>query len=337
MTELEFGEAIDTAVAVAMAGDERIVVFGEDVPMLRRGLLLRFGPNRVRATPISESAFLGAAVGAAMAGARPLVEIMLVDFLGVAMSALLNEAAMIGTLSGGRVKVPMVVRATCGGGYGDAGQHEQSLWGMLGGIPGLAVVVPSTPADGAGLMLAALAHDGPVVFLEHKLLSQQWLRLMGGAGRPTVTFDVPAAGARGAVPAPLRPVPIGEAATRREGRDLTILSLAVGVHRSLEASERLAAQGIDAGVIDLRSASPLDRGAILEAARRTGRILVVDEDYLAFGLSGEIAAVIAESGTTVRFGRIGSESVIPYARHLESRVLPSAERITEAARRLMGE
>ncbi len=335
MMELEFGEAIDTAVATAMAGDERIVVFGEDVPMLRRRLLLRFGPDRVRATPISESAFLGAAVGAAMAGLRPLVEIMLVDFLGVAMSALLNEAAMVKTLSGGRVNVPMVVRSACGGGYGDAGQHEQSLWGLLAGIPGLTVVVPSTPADGAGLMLAALEHDGPVVFLEPKLLSQQWLQLMGGASRATVTFDVPAAGARGDVTVPPPAIPIGTAATRRHGGDLTILSLAVGVHRSLEAAERLALQGIDAAVVDLRSVTPLDYTAILEAARRTGRVLVVDEDYLGFGLSGEIAAQIAESGTTVRFGRVGSESVIPYARQLEREVLPNVDRITEAARRLV--
>jgi len=335
MTTLEFGAAIDTAVATAMADDERIVVFGEDVPLLRRELLLRFGPGRVRATPISESAFLGTAVGAAMAGLRPLVEIMLVDFLGVALSALLNEAAMIHTLSGGRVNVPMVIRATCGGGYGDAGQHEQSLWGLLAGIPGLTVVVPSNPADGAGLMLAALVHDGPVVFLEHKLLSQQWLELLGGSDRATVAFDVPAAGTRGEVALPPERIRIGAAATRREGRDLAILSLAVGVHRSLEAAERLAAQGIDAGVIDLRSVSPLDRLAILEAARRTGRVLVVDEDYLGFGLSGEIAAQIAESGTTVRFGRIGCESVIPYARHLEDQVIPSVDRIAGAARRLM--
>ena len=337
MTTLEFGEAIDTAVATAMAADERIVVFGEDVPILRRRLLLRFGPTRVRATPISESAFLGAAVGAAMAGLRPLVEIMLVDFLGVAMSALLNEAAMIKTLSGGNVDVPMVVRSACGGGYGDAGQHEQSLWGLLAGIPGLTVVVPSTPADGAGLMLAALEHEGPVVFLEHKLLSQQWLQFMGGADRTTVTFDVPPAGTRGEVNLPLRAVPIGTAATRRDGGDLTILSLAVGVHRSLEAAEQLAIRGIDAGVIDLRSVVPLDDTAILEAARHTGRVLVVDEDYLAIGLSGEIAARIAESGTPVRFGRIGSESAIPYARHLEDRVLPSADRIMEAARLLTEE
>lgn len=335
MTTLEFGEAIDTAVAAAMAADERIVVFGEDVPVLRRGLLLRFGPDRVRGTPISESAFLGAAVGAAMAGLRPLVEIMLVDFLGVAMSALLNEAAMIKTFSGGKLNVPMVVRSACGGGYGDAGQHEQSLWGLLAGIPGLTVVVPSTPADGAGLMLAALEHDGPVVFLEHKLLSQQWLQFMGGSDRTTVTFDVPSAGVRGEVSLPLSAVPIGTSATRRNGGDLSILSLGVGVHRSLEAAEQLADLGIDAAVIDLRSVVPLDRTAILEAARRTGRVLVVDEDYLAFGLSGEIAAQIAESGTTVRFGRIGSETVIPYARHLEDRVLPSADRIMEAARHLI--
>ncbi|MGZ4210784.1 MAG: alpha-ketoacid dehydrogenase subunit beta, partial [Actinomycetota bacterium] len=162
MARLSFADAIERAVATAMAEDERVVVFGEDVELIRRNLLVRFGPRRVRNTPISESAFLGAAVGAAMAGLRPIVEVMLVDFIGVALDALLNHAAKLETFSGGRWRAPLVVLAACGGGYGDAGQHEQSLWGMLGGIPGLAVVVPSTPADAAGLMLSAIAHDGPV-------------------------------------------------------------------------------------------------------------------------------------------------------------------------------
>ena len=139
--------------------------------MIRRNLLVRFGPDRVRGTPISESAFLGAGVGAAMAGLRPIVEVMLVDFLAVGLSALQNEAAKLETFSGGRWKAPIVVRATCGGGYGDAGQHEQALWGLLAGIPGLSVVVPSNPADAAGLMRAAIEAEGPVVYLEHKLLS----------------------------------------------------------------------------------------------------------------------------------------------------------------------
>jgi len=332
----EFGEAIDRAVAAAMAADERIVVFGEDVPMIRRQLLVQFGPDRVFAAPISESAFLGAAVGAALGGLVPIVEIMLVDFLGVALSALLNEAAKIEAFSGGSWRVPMVVRATCGGGYGDGGQHEQALWGLLGGIAGLTVVVPSTPSDAAGLMASAVGHGGPVVFLEHKLLSQAWLETMGGAGRPLVDFDVPPAGAYGEVADPPAAVPIGRARVVRSGDAVTIVSVGVGVHRSLEAAGQLADDGIEAAVVDLRTVAPLDRATIHAQARSTGRVLVVDEDYVGFGLSGEISAVIAEAGIPVRFGRVATETVIPYARRLEQEVLPNVERIRLAVRRLLG-
>ncbi len=176
MRTLGFSEAIDDALGAAMADDPDIVVFGEDVPLLRRELLVRFGERRVFGTPISESAFLGAGVAAAMAGLRPVVELYMVDFLAVAMDALLNHAAKLETFSGGGWNAPVVVRAPCGGGYGDGGQHAQSLWGWLAHIPGLTVVVPSTPADGGALMLAALRHDGPVVFLESKLLSRSWLQ-----------------------------------------------------------------------------------------------------------------------------------------------------------------
>ena len=159
MTTMNFSEAIDDALAQAMSEDPRIILFGEDVPMLRRNLLVRFGPKRVRATPISESAFLGAGVAAAMAGLRPVVELYMVDFLGVSMDALLNQASKLEAFSGGKWTAPVVVRAPCGGGYGDGGQHEQSLWGWLAHIPGLVVIVPSTPEDAWGLMYAALQYD----------------------------------------------------------------------------------------------------------------------------------------------------------------------------------
>ena len=159
MRTLTFGRAADDALGQAMAADPRIIVMGEDVPLLRRELLVRCGPRRVRGTPISESAFLGAGVAAAMAGMRPVVELYMVDFLAVAMDSLLNHAAKVAAFSGGRWAAPVVIRAPCGGGYGDGGQHEQALWGGLAHIPGLAVVVPSTPADAGGLMLASLCHD----------------------------------------------------------------------------------------------------------------------------------------------------------------------------------
>jgi pyruvate dehydrogenase E1 component beta subunit len=322
-----FSEAIDEALAHAMADDPRIVVFGEDVPLLRRNLLVRFGPNRVRGTPISESAFLGAGVAAAMAGLRPVVELYMVDFIGVAMDVLLNHAAKLETFSGGKWSAPLVVRAPCGGGYGDAGQHEQSLWGWLAHIPGLAVVVPSTPADAGGLMLGALGHDGPVVFLESKLLSETWLEFLGSGGRRTVEYDVPAEGARGPVPRKWEPVPLGQAVLRRAGEDVTLVSVGVGVHRALEAADALGEEGISAGVLDLRTISPLDKATLCEVVAQTGRLLVVDEDYESFGLSGELAAVVLEAGIPAKYARVCTQTTIPYARHLEDQTLPNVARI----------
>jgi acetoin:2,6-dichlorophenolindophenol oxidoreductase subunit beta len=336
MRTVGFAEAIEQALEQAMAADPTIIILGEDVHTLRRNLWVRFGRERVRPTPISEGAFVGAAVAAAMAGLHPVVEVMLVDFVGVAMDALLNQAAKIEAFSGGRWQVPLVVRATCGGGYGDAGQHEQSLWGWLAHIPGLSVVVPSTPHDAGGLMLAALEHTGPVIYLEHKLLSADWLDSMGSGGRTTVHFDVPADGAHGAAMRQWETIPLGLAATLRDGDDLTIVSVGVGVHRALAAADILAQQDISAGVVDLRSIAPLDRVTVCATVACTGRLLVVDEDYSAFGLSGELAAVVLEAGIPVRYGRVCTEETIPYARHLEERTIPSTQRIVEAALRLMG-
>ena len=335
MSRMGFSEAVDSALAQAMAEDPRIVVFGEDVHTLRLNLRSRFGERRVRPTPISESAFLGAAVGAAMAGLRPVVEIMLIDFIAVAASALLNEAAKIEAFSGGRWSAPLVVRSTCGGGYGDAGQHEQSLWGWLAHIPGLQVVVPSNPADAGGLFLGAIDYPGPVVFLEHKLLSKDWLEFMGRGGRTTVRFDVPEAGAEAAVSRRWKAIPLGTASVLREGNDLTMVSVAVGVHRCLEAATVLAEDGISAGVIDLRTLSPLDMETVCSALEGSGRLLVVDEDYQCFGLSGELAAMALERGLPLSYRRVCTEATIPYARHLEVQVLPSTSRILAAARELL--
>ena len=334
MTRMTYAQAIDYALGEAMARDERVITFGEDVTMLRRNLFVRFGPDRVRQAPISEAAFLAAGVGAAMAGLRPVVEIMMIDFIAVAFDALLNQATKVRTFSGGKWNVPLVVRAACGGGYGDAGQHEQCLWGLLSGMPGISVVVPSNPADAAGLMLSAIQCDDPVVFLEHKLLSDYWLDYLGGGSRGTVAFDVPREGAEGEVQTPPAEVPIGKGKVVREGSDLTFLSLGVGVHRCLEAARPLAERGIEAEVVDLRSASPLDVELITTSAHKTGKVMVVDEDYTGYGLSGEIAAALAEAGTKAAFARVCAEGVIPYARHLEDKVLPNVGRITEAALRL---
>lgn len=336
MRQFGFAEAIEDALGLAMAEDERIVVFGEDVPGLRMNLYARFGERRVRPAPISESAFLGAAVGAAMAGLRPVVEIMLIDFLPVAADALVNQAAKLETFSGGRWRAPMVVRAACGGGYGDGGQHEQALWAWLAHIPGLSVVAPSNPADAGGLMLGALADGGPVVFLEHKLLADYWRDYLGAGGRSTVSYDVPTAGETGPVPDTWEPIPLGSAATRREGGDLTMVSVGVGVHRALEAAGRLAEEhGAQVGVIDLRSVQPLDRQAVCEAVARSKRMLVVDEDYRDFGLAGELAATILETGIQARYSRVCVESTIPFDPRRERLALPNAQRITEAALNLL--
>jgi pyruvate dehydrogenase E1 component beta subunit len=335
MRTLFFTQAIDDAIAQAMAVDPNIIVFGEDVPLLRRNLLVRFGPKRVRGTPISESAFLGAGVAAAMAGLRPVVEIYMVDFLGVCMDALLNHAAKVEVFSGGKWTSPVVVRVPCGGGYGDGGQHEQSLWGWLAHIPGLTILVPSTPADAGGLMMAALTHDGPVVFFEHKLLSETWLEFLGSGGRRTVHYDVPADGAKGAAPENWEPLTIGKAAVRRKGKDITIVSVGVGVHRALEAAKDLDPEGISAGVIDLRTVSPMDKTTVCQSVAQTGRLLVVDEDYEAFGLSGELSAVVSEAGISCKYARVSTQTTIPYARHLEDQVLPNTERIYASALALM--
>lgn len=335
MKNMYFSQAIDDALAQAMAADPHIIVFGEDLPLLRRNLLARFGPQRVRGTPISESAFLGAAVTASMAGLRPVVEVYMVDFLGVAMDSLLNHASKLETFSSGKWEAPLVVRAPCGGGYGDGGQHEQSLWGWLAHIPGLSVVVPSTPADAGALMLAALQYDGPVIFLEHKLLSESWLEFLGSGGRSNVEYDIPPQGAHGPVPQPWVPLPLGKAELRRSGHDLTLVSVGVGVQRALQAAHILEQEGLSASVLDLRCLAPLDKTAFLNAVTDTGRLLVIDEDYESFGLSGELAALALEAGLQFKYGRVCTQTTIPYARYLEDQTLPNVTRILEEAHRIV--
>jgi acetoin:2,6-dichlorophenolindophenol oxidoreductase subunit beta len=333
MTRTTLSEAVDDALAQAMTADPRILFFGEDIQGLHSSLYLRFSAERVINTPISESGFLGAAVAAAMGGLHPVVEIMLVDFIGVTMDALLNQAAKVEAFSGGRWKVPLVVRTSIGGGYGDGGQHEQSLGGWLAHIPGLAVVCPSTPLDAGGLMLGALDYGSPVVFQEHKLLSEMWLDALGRGGRRTVSYNVPEA-AFAELPKTWQPLPIGKAALLREGRDLSMFSTAVGVHRALEAADLLQKEGISAGVIDLRTISPLDKETVYREVKRTSKMLIIDEDYEGFGLSGELAAVGLEAGLQFKYQRVCTQTTIPYARHLEDQTLPNVDKIMSAAHRL---
>lgn len=335
--ELTLDAAVDHAMAQAMAADPRIFTWGEDVRMLRRTLLSRFGPERVLDTPISESAFLYAGVGAAMNGLVPVAELYMIDFAAVGWAAIVNAASKFPDFSGGRLTLPFIIRAGYGGWYTDGGQHEQALWGSLASYPSTNVVVPSTPTDAAGLMLTALQRDEFTVFLTPKLLDEQMLDYLGGASRSTVDFSpvVPQTGARGPVPRVIEALPFGQAALRRDSDAVTLVSLGVGVHRCLEAANTLATDGIEAAVLDLRTVSPLDTTAILDHAERTGHVVVVDEDYRSGGLSGEVAALLLEHRTGAAFTRVTVEQTIPFAPHLERAALPNTDRITAAARTLL--
>ncbi|MFX0040604.1 MAG: alpha-ketoacid dehydrogenase subunit beta [Promethearchaeota archaeon] len=335
MAKMGFAQAIESVIAKAMEEDENIIILGEDVHGLRLNLFARFGRERIMPTPISESAFVGAAVSAAMAGLRPIVEIMLVDFIGVAMDAILNHAAKISFFSDNKWNVPIVIRTACGGGYGDAGQHEQSLWGWLAHIPGLSIVVPSNPADAGGLMLSSIYLDNPVIYFEHKLLADYWLDSMGSGGRTTVSFEVPEDGLEGEVPDKWEPIPLGKLNQMKGGNDITIVSVGVGVHHSMEAAKILEEKGISAEVLDLRCIAPLDVEGLKNSVEKTRRILVIDEDYRSFGLSGEISAVLLENDLLFKFGRVCTETTIPYSRKLEDLVLPNKERIVNEALKLL--
>ncbi|MFJ2617796.1 alpha-ketoacid dehydrogenase subunit beta [Glutamicibacter sp. NPDC087344] len=324
---LNTAKATVAAIAREMERDENVIVLGEDVGAYggifssTTGLLDRFGPQRVIDTPISETGFIGAAIGAATQGLRPIVELMFVDFFGVCMDQIYNHMAKIHYESGGRVTVPLVLTTAVGGGYSDGAQHSQCLWGTFAHLPGLKVVVPSNPADAAGLMTSAIRDDNPVVFMFHK--GVQGLAWMAKNPR-----------AIGPVPDGDHVVPLGKAAVAREGRDASIVTLSLSVHHALDVADELSAQGIEVEVLDLRSLVPLDTEAILATVAKTGRLVIVDEDYQSFGLSGEIAARIAEHDPrllTAPIARVANPDVpVPYARSLEYAALPTPARIKQA-------
>lgn len=326
---LSTAKATVEAIANEMERNEDVFVMGEDVGPYggifssTTGLLDRFGPERVIDTPISETGFIGAAIGAATSGMRPIVELMFVDFFGVCMDQIYNHMAKIHYESGGNVKVPLVLTTAVGGGYSDGAQHSQCLWGTFAHLPGMKVVVPSNPADAAGLMTAAIRDDNPVVFMFHK----------GVQGLPWMAKNRRSIGP---VPDGDHVVEIGKAAVARTGSDVTVVTLSLSVHHSLDAAEALAEDGIDAEVIDLRSLVPLDTEAIIDSVSKTGRLVIVDEDYLSFGLSGEIAARLVEHDPTLLkapIGRVANPDVpIPYARPLEYAALPTVDRIKSAVR-----
>ncbi|MGB5760096.1 MAG: alpha-ketoacid dehydrogenase subunit beta [Acidimicrobiales bacterium] len=325
-------KAMSEAIGLEMRRDPNVFVMGEDVGAYggifgsTTDLFGEFGADRVVDTPISETGFIGAGIGAAVEGLRPVVELMFIDFYGVCMDQITNHMAKIHYESGGNVKVPMVLMAATGGGYSDGAQHSQCLWGTFAHLPGIKVVVPSNPYDAKGLMASAIRDDNPVLYLFHK----------GGQGLVWMEKN-PRSIAH--VPEEAFTVPIGEAAVAREGSDVSIVTISLSVQHSLDVAEALEAEGISVEVIDLRSLVPLDRQTVLDSVTKTGRLLVVDEDYKSFGLTGEIAAVVAETDPTMLkkpLRRLAVPDVpIPYARTLEYGILPTREKITAAVKDLM--
>ncbi|MGC9316966.1 MAG: alpha-ketoacid dehydrogenase subunit beta [Armatimonadota bacterium] len=319
MRNVTFARALNEAIAEEMERDGSVFVIGEDVADcggvfgVTAGMLSRFGPKRVRQTPISEAAFTGLAVGAAMAGLRPVAEIMYVDFTTTCMDQILNQAAKLRYMSCGQVTVPLVIRTQQGGGTCEAAQHSQNFEAILAHVPGLKVVIPATPRDAKGLLKSAIRDDNPVMFLEHKLLYEE----------------------KGDMPREEYLIPLGEADVKREGEDLTVVATSLMVHRALQAAETVADE-IGVEVIDPRTLVPLDLEAIAASVHKTGRLLVVQEAWASGGFGSEIVRRVVDQCFEALKAppRVhGSADVpMPFSPPLEQAVLPSAEMIAHAMR-----
>lgn len=323
MTELRYARAINQALADAMAADESVIVLGEDVAAaggpfgVTRGLLDSFGPERVRDTPISEATLVNAAVGAALSGLRPVVEIMFMDFVALAMDGVVNQAAKGRFMFGGQTSVPLVLRTPHGGGLSAGPQHSQCLEAWFAHVPGLKVVCPATAADAYGLLRTAIADPDPVIFVENKALY---------ARKENVSGE-------------LEPVPIGKARVVREGSDVTIVTYGATVATALEAATTLAADSIEAEIVDLRSLQPWDEEAVLASLSRTHRLVVLHEAVEAFGVGAEIAARMADIGfdeLDAPIVRVGAPFMpVPFAKSLEDSYRPDAGRVVAAVRRVL--
>ena len=317
MRNVVYTRALNEAIAEEMARDESVFLIGEDIADacgvfgVTSGMVSRFGPERVRQTPISEAAFMGLAVGAAMAGLRPVVEIMYVDFFTVCADQILNQAAKLRYMSGGKVSIPMVIRTQQGGGTCEAAQHSQNLEAIFAHVPGLKVAIPATPRDAKGLLKSAIRDDNPVVFLEHKLL-----------------YDI-----KGELPVGEYVIPLGEADVKREGGDITVIATSLMVHKALAAAETLAGE-VSVEVIDPRTVTPLDFDCIAASVDKTGRLLVVQEAWTSGGFGSEIVRRVAEEcfESLVAPPRVlGSADVpMPFSPPLEQAVLPDEESIIAA-------
>ena len=323
MRQLKYREAIDEATRQAMAADDRVFVFGVGVDDAKgifgttRGAFEQFGRGRVFDTPLSEAALTGVAVGAAISGMRPLLVHARKDFLMLTMDQIVNNAAKWHYMSGGTLRVPLTVRAIIGRGWGQAAQHSQSLQALFAHVPGLTVVMPAMPADAKGLLMSALTADRPVICLEHRWLYEKI----------------------GAVPEEPFTIPFGRAFVARAGRDVTIVAVSLMVWEALEAAKTLAAEGVEAEVIDLRTIRPLDTGAILGSVRQTGRLVVADTSWRSFGVSAEIVACVAEQALDRLHApvvRVGLPDVpTPASPVLERAFYPGAAELVVAVRRVL--
>ncbi len=324
MREITYREAVREAMCEEMRRDENVFLMGEDVGVygggfgVSAGMLEEFGPERVRETPISEAAFVGAGVGAAITGMRPIIDLMFSDFMAVCYDQIINQAAKMHFMFAGKVSVPLVIRGAAGGGTGAAAQHSQSLEQMYCHVPGLKVVVPSTPYDAKGLLKTAIRDDNPVIFLEQKKLYNQ----------------------KGPVPEEEYLLPLGKADKKREGRDVTLITYGRMVPACLAAADKLAGEGIEAEVLDLRSLSPLDRPAIMASVQKTHRAVVVHEAVEFAGFGGEIVSVIMDSEAFYQLKapvkRVGGlYCPVPFNANLERETFPTPERIEAAVREVL--
>lgn len=321
---MSYREAIRQSIRHALLSDQRVFLMGEDVGRyggcyaVSKGLLEEFGPERIRDTPLSESAFVGAGIGAALAGMRPIVEVMTVNFSLLALDQIMNNAATLLHMSGGQLNVPVVIRMATGAGRQVAAQHSHSLEGWYAHIPGLKVLAPATIEDAYGMLPTALADPDPVIIFEHVMLYATEGQLPNDAG----------------------PVPIDRAAVRRGGRDVTLITYGGTLGKTVEAAEQLAAGGVEAEVIDLRTLRPLDERTILESVRKTRRAVVIDEGWRSGSLAAEVSARIMEGAfydLDAPVQRVCSAEVpMPYPRHLEQAALPQTSSIVAAARAAVG-
>ena len=324
MREITFLEAIREALRHEMTLDENVFVFGEDVGGfggcfgVTAGLYQEFGPERVLDTPISESAIMGVALGAALMGLRPVPEIMFIDFTTVCFDYLTNQAPKVRYMCGGQVKkLPLVVRTTSGGWIRAAGQHSQSLEGWFTQVPGLKVVMPSTPNDAKGLLLASLRDNNPVLFIEEKALY----------------------GVAGPVPEEEYLIPLGKAEVKKEGTDVTLISYALMLHKCLEAAEQLAGEGVNAEVIDLRTLSPLDHKTLAASVQKTHKAVVVQEAYEMAGMAGQVVKSIMDSSFDYLDAPVktvaAADTIIPFSPPLEDAMLPGTDKVVQCVKEIL--